>query len=88
MDASITSAALRQSLASAAPPLVIDVRKRPAFLDAQAMIRGALRRNPLRVCDWARTLPQAACVVVYDALYRWCKEGKNEAHTWNPGAYR
>ena len=24
----------------------------------------------------------------YDALYRWCKEGKSEAHTWNPQAYR
>ena len=25
---------------------------------------------------------------VYDALYAWCKEGKQEVHTWNPGAYR
>ena len=25
---------------------------------------------------------------VYDALYRWCKEGKQETHTWNPEAYR
>jgi hypothetical protein len=27
-------------------------------------------------------------MVMYDALYRWCKEGKSEAHTWNPEAYR
>ena len=27
-------------------------------------------------------------MVVYDALYRWCKEGKQETHTWNPEAYR
>jgi rhodanese-related sulfurtransferase len=27
-------------------------------------------------------------MVIYDALYRWCKEGKDESHTWNPGAYR
>jgi rhodanese-related sulfurtransferase len=27
-------------------------------------------------------------MVVYDALYRWCKEGKAEMHTWNPEAYR
>ena len=26
--------------------------------------------------------------VVYDALYAWCKEGKNEIHTWNPALYR
>jgi rhodanese-related sulfurtransferase len=27
-------------------------------------------------------------MVVYDALYAWCKEGKEEVHTWNPAAYR
>jgi len=26
-------------------------------------------------------------MVVYDALYRWCKEGRDEMHTWNPQAY-
>jgi len=26
--------------------------------------------------------------VMYDALYTWCKEGKEEVHTWNPQAYR
>ncbi|MFZ5557288.1 MAG: chromate resistance protein ChrB domain-containing protein [Pseudomonadota bacterium] len=27
-------------------------------------------------------------MVVYDALYRWCKDGQDETHTWNPEAYR
>ena len=27
-------------------------------------------------------------MVMYDALYAWCKEGQNEVHTWNPDAYR
>jgi hypothetical protein len=27
-------------------------------------------------------------MVVYDALYAWCKEGKDERHTWNPELYR
>ena len=27
-------------------------------------------------------------VVLYDALYAWCKEGQDERHTWNPEAYR
>ena len=27
-------------------------------------------------------------MVLYDALYTWCKEGKEELHTWNPQAYR
>jgi rhodanese-related sulfurtransferase len=27
-------------------------------------------------------------LVMYDALYAWCKGGQDEVHTWNPGAYR
>jgi rhodanese-related sulfurtransferase len=27
-------------------------------------------------------------MVMYDALYAWCKEGQDETHTWNPAAYR
>ena len=27
-------------------------------------------------------------MVMYDALYLWCKEGQEEIHTWNPEAYR
>jgi len=27
-------------------------------------------------------------MVVYDALYAWCREGQDEVHTWNPAAYR
>jgi hypothetical protein len=27
-------------------------------------------------------------LVMYDALYAWCKEGQDEVHTWNPAAYR
>ena len=65
MDASISPAALRQALSSNQPPLVIDVRKKPAFLDAPDMIRGALRRDPTRVADWAATLPSAASLIVY-----------------------
>lgn len=27
-------------------------------------------------------------MVVYDALYRWCREGTSESHTWNPETIR
>ena len=27
-------------------------------------------------------------MVMYDALYAWCKSGQEEVHTWNPAAYR
>jgi len=65
MDARISAASLRQSLRSTEPPLVIDVRKRERFFEATDLIRGALRRDPLRVDEWAKTLPAAASVVVY-----------------------
>jgi rhodanese-related sulfurtransferase len=65
MDASITPAALRQVLRSGQPPLVIDVRKGEAFRAAPDLMHGALRRDPLRVGDWMKTLPAAADVVVY-----------------------
>jgi len=66
MDApAISATSLRQSLASSRPPLVIDVRKGATFLGAPDLIRGALRRDPLRVADWAKTLPGDADIVVY-----------------------
>ena len=27
-------------------------------------------------------------LVMYDALYAWCKSSQDEVHTWNPAAYR
>jgi rhodanese-related sulfurtransferase len=27
-------------------------------------------------------------LVIYDALYAWCKGGQDEVHTWSPAAYR
>ena len=65
MDASITPAALRQAQSSPNSPLVIDVRKQPAFLGAPDMIRGALRRDPQHVAEWGATLPSGTSVVVY-----------------------
>jgi hypothetical protein len=65
MDASITPAALQLALRSSQPPLVIDVRKPPAFLAARDMIHGALRRDPARVAEWGSHLPSAAGAVVY-----------------------
>ena len=63
--ASITPAALRQSLQSDRPPLVIDVRRAERFLESTYLVRGALRRDPDSVDAWRSTLPGAASVVVY-----------------------
>src|SRR3990170_4915298 len=65
MDASISAAELRKSLRSSSPPLVIDVRRNERFFEAKDLLRGALRRDPAQVAEWAKTLPRAANVVVY-----------------------
>jgi rhodanese-related sulfurtransferase len=62
---SIHASALRTSIRSERPPLVIDVRRNEHWHVAADIVRGALRRDPLRVGDWAKTLPAAASVVVY-----------------------
>ena len=66
MDASITTASqLKSELAGRQPPLLIDVRRPPAFRAAPDMAAGALRRDPASVASWAKALPRAASVVVY-----------------------
>jgi len=65
MNATITAAELRSALAGRQPPLLIDVRRPPAFRAAPDMAAGALRRDPAAVASWARELPRAASVVVY-----------------------
>jgi rhodanese-related sulfurtransferase len=65
MSTSITATELKSALAGRHAPLVIDVRRSPAFRAAPDMAAGALRRDPAAVSSWARALPRAASVVVY-----------------------
>jgi rhodanese-related sulfurtransferase len=65
MKASINTAELRSALAGGQPPLLIDVRRTPAFRAAPDMMAGALRRDPAAVKEWASALPRAASVVTY-----------------------
>ena len=67
MRPSISATDLRSALATGEPPLVIDVRKRPAFRAATDMIEGALRRDPEAASAWARSLPAASAAVLYCA---------------------
>lgn len=46
-------------------PIILDVRKGPAFRDSRETIAGALRRDPERVAQWADALPRGAQVVAY-----------------------
>ena len=68
MDATtipISSTELAQALQSAQPPVVIDVRRAPAYGESREMIDGALRRDPERIADWAAALPASERIVVY-----------------------
>jgi rhodanese-related sulfurtransferase len=61
----ISAAELRTGLNGPNPPIVIDVRRSERFREALDLVRGALRRDPARVAEWAETLPESASVVVY-----------------------
>ena len=65
MSTAISFSELQTGIHSAQPPLVIDVRKRPAFEAAPDMIAGALRRDPEKVSSWTAELPSASTVAVY-----------------------
>src|SRR5215470_8121892 len=62
---SISPSSLRGEIAGKAPPIIVDVRGQAAFLDADVMLSGALRREPEDVRAWAKSLPHASAVVVY-----------------------
>jgi rhodanese-related sulfurtransferase len=62
---SISASELRSELAGGNAPIVIDVRRRPAFLESEATLSGALRRDPEQVGAWSKSLPSADAVVVY-----------------------
>ena len=65
MEASITASELKSALSGPRPPLVIDVRRPPAFRSAPDMAAGALRRDPEQIVSWAKELPRASSVVAY-----------------------
>jgi rhodanese-related sulfurtransferase len=56
---------LVSTLGSGAAPLVIDVRRRPAFEADGTLIAGATWRDPFAVADWEKFLPRHRPVVLY-----------------------
>jgi rhodanese-related sulfurtransferase len=65
MNASIAAAELKSALAGAQAPLLVDVRRPPAYRAAPDMAAGALRRDPAQVGAWGKELPRAGSIVVY-----------------------
>ncbi|MGE5525192.1 MAG: chromate resistance protein ChrB domain-containing protein [Rhodospirillaceae bacterium] len=72
---SISVQELRQSLDTASPPLVIDVRRSGDYLASGVTVTGALRRDPDAVDSWATELPAASRVVAYCAHGRSASQG-------------
>jgi len=64
---SISASQLSADIKGRTPPIVIDVRRRPAFSASREMISGALRRDPDRVQEWAGDLSKSEPVVTYCA---------------------
>jgi rhodanese-related sulfurtransferase len=65
MGAFIKFPEFQSSMSGGPAPLIIDVRRTPAFSAAGDMIAGALRRNPEQVAAWAAELPKTSKAVVY-----------------------
>jgi len=59
----ISARNLYSRLGTAAAPIVVDVRRSPAFDADDTMIFGAVRRSPLDVDQWQQQLPQGCSVV-------------------------
>lgn len=79
MKASITASELKSALAGAQPPLVVDIRRTPAFHSASDMAAGALRRDPAAVTTWAKSLPRASSVITYCVHGHEVSQGAAEA---------
>ena len=61
----LTPQQLQQRLGAFPPPILIDVRRQPAFDEDPLIIAGAIRRNPATISQWATELEPWRSVVVY-----------------------
>jgi rhodanese-related sulfurtransferase len=67
MDPCLFPETLMGLLNTSQPPMVVDVRKRPAFETDPAMVPGAVWRDPHAVEQWAAKLPPGCSLAVYCA---------------------
>ena len=64
-NSSISTTQLNQLLHSENSPVVVDVRKKPAFDKDPGTLPGATRQNHEEVAIWAETLPRDQNIVIY-----------------------
>lgn len=56
---------LAARLLSDTAPLVIDVRKNPAYLGSEYTLPSAIRRDPLKITEWVAEIPISNSILVY-----------------------
>lgn len=64
-NTSLSTNQLHNALQSAHPPMVFDVRKKPAFDDNPDTVPGAIWQIHDEAHIWAKNLPQGTVIVVY-----------------------
>ena len=64
-DFFISPTGLKTLLASGAPPLILDVRKRAAFDESGEMIPGATWRDPFQISTWINDLDADVPLIVH-----------------------
>ncbi len=67
MNRTITPSELRDIMKAKKDIAILDVRRQSDFDADKEMIIGAVRREPERVTDWGRELPQDKEIVIYCA---------------------
>ena len=67
MPSSLSCTAIFDRLGLPDSPIVFDVREAADYAARPRLIPGALRADPDRVAEWARTLPRTRAVVAYCA---------------------
>jgi hypothetical protein len=65
MGPSLFPETLRSLVKTPRPPVVVDVRKRPALEAAPSMLPGVVWRDPHAVEQWAAELPSGCSVLVF-----------------------
>jgi hypothetical protein len=86
---SISPQHLYARLGSEATPIIVDVRRDADFAGAATLVAGAFHRSPNRIETWRADLAGGREVVMlghgmvmYDALYTWCRSLQRETHNW------
>jgi thiosulfate sulfurtransferase len=64
-DIFISPTDLNSLLQGNEPPLILDLRKRPAFVESGFMLSGAIWRDPFEIAQWIDSLQKDTPIIVH-----------------------